>query len=101
MFKATPTKKEGTPIEFHEFLCCVWLEYLLKIGHHDNTFQMSHIRERLNQFKNLIEYDKMMDTGPIGGEANGNLNTTNNALDNSRINMINKNTEMVKVNSIN
>lgn len=43
----TPVKKEGNVFEFHEFLACVWLEYLLKIGYHDNTFTMSNIITRI------------------------------------------------------
>lgn len=51
MFKTkSGYKKEGTQTEFHEFLCCLWLEYLLKIGYHDNTFTMDHIIGRIEQF---------------------------------------------------
>ena len=51
MFKCqSGTKKEGTQTEFHEFLGCVWLEFLLKQGLHDSTFQLSNIIVRLRQF---------------------------------------------------
>jgi hypothetical protein len=34
----TELKKEGSNVEFHEYLGLLWLEFLFKIGHHDNTF---------------------------------------------------------------
>jgi len=88
MFKASPTKHEGTPIEFHEFLCCIWLEYLLKIGYHDNTFTMSNIANRLRQFSSRIEYDKQMESGPISTSNMATNMDTSNAMDNSRANMV-------------
>jgi len=54
MYKISAEKKEGNPIEFHEFLCCLWLEYLLKIGYHDNTFSSQNISRRISQFRGLI-----------------------------------------------
>jgi len=47
IFKCDATKSQGTPIEFHEFLACTWLEYLFKIGYHDNTFTMKNLFMRL------------------------------------------------------
>lgn len=41
-------KKEGSNVEFHEFLGCVWLDFLYKIGHHDNTFTPFNFNERTN-----------------------------------------------------
>ena len=32
------SKKQGSNVEFHEYLGLLWLEYLFKIGHHDETF---------------------------------------------------------------
>jgi len=34
-------KKEGSNVEFHEYLALLWLEFLFKIGHHDSTFHPS------------------------------------------------------------
>jgi len=34
-------KKEGSNVEFHEYIGLLWLEFLYKIGHHDNTFDTS------------------------------------------------------------
>ena len=59
------TKEEGTPVEFHEFLCLIWLEYLLKIGFHDNAMPVLNIIPRLKQFRGLVKYDKMMAKGEI------------------------------------
>lgn len=61
MFKTkTALKKEGNIFEFQEFLAIVWLDYLLKIGYHDNTYSNSNLAMRLKQFGSLVKYDKMM-----------------------------------------
>lgn len=53
-------KKEGSNVEFHEYLGCLWLEFLYKIGHHDNTFdpneKNSSLSARIRQFKPLLTY---------------------------------------------
>ena len=58
MSGVTKSKKEGSNVEFHEYLGLLWLEYLWKIGHHDNTFdlasQFSTMRDRINQFRPLF-----------------------------------------------
>jgi hypothetical protein len=83
------TKKEGTQTEFHEFLGCVWLEFLLKQGLHDNTFQLSNIVQRLRQFSNLVTYDKMSGLGPIAVDNKATaMDTSNTMMDNSKIGMI-------------
>lgn len=46
-------------------MCCLWLEYLLKIGYHDSVLPYGLITERLRQFRGLISYDKMMPTGEV------------------------------------
>jgi hypothetical protein len=38
IFGIKGSKAEGSQTQFHEFLCCLWLEYLLKIGYHNDTF---------------------------------------------------------------
>jgi hypothetical protein len=43
-------KHEGSNVQFHEFLGILWLEYLYKIGHHDNTFNPYNLNERIVQF---------------------------------------------------
>jgi hypothetical protein len=52
------TKKEGSNVEFHEYLGLLWLEFLYKIGHHDGTFNpndhFSTMRDRIEQFKPLL-----------------------------------------------
>tara|TARA_B110000285_G_C14756877_1_gene437802 strand:+ start:434 stop:631 length:198 start_codon:yes stop_codon:yes gene_type:complete len=58
----TKEKKEGSNVEFHEFLGCVWLEYLYKIGHHDNTFGPNNFNERVNQFAPLVVHETKIDT---------------------------------------
>lgn len=40
-------KKQGSNVQFHEFLGLVWLEYLYKIGHNDNTFNPYNFNERI------------------------------------------------------
>jgi hypothetical protein len=58
MSGVTRSKKEGSNVEFHEYLGLLWLEYLWKIGHHDNTFDPSThnstMRDRINQFRPLL-----------------------------------------------
>ena len=50
-------KQQGSNIEFHEFLAILWLDFLLKIGHHNNTFTKDNLQERLSQFSDSISYD--------------------------------------------
>jgi len=59
--KVNGVKKQGTNIEFHEFLAMLWLDYLLKIGHHNNTYSERNLQIRLKQFRELITYDQRMD----------------------------------------
>lgn len=59
--KINGVKKQGTNIEFHEFLAILWLDYLLKIGHHNNTYSERNLQIRLKQFRELITYDQKMD----------------------------------------
>mgnify|MGYP000962053671 CR=1 FL=1 len=61
MSKVDMEKKEGSNIEFHEFLACAWLEYLYKIGHHDNTFNGYNFNERVAQFAPLVCYESRME----------------------------------------
>ena len=62
MSNVTMEKKEGSNIEFHEFLAHLWLEYLYKIQHHDSTFNPYNFNERVTQFAPLIYYEHKMDT---------------------------------------
>ena len=48
MSNVAAEKKEGSNVEFHEFLGCAWLEYLYRIGHHDNTFGPYNYNQRVN-----------------------------------------------------
>lgn len=41
MSGTTMAKKEGSNVEFHEYLGLLWLEFLFNIGHHDNTFNLN------------------------------------------------------------
>ena len=63
--KVSGVKEQGTNIEFHEFLAILWLDFLLKIGHHNHTYTERNLKVRLNQFRDLITYDYKMD-GSIG-----------------------------------
>lgn len=69
MFKCDGVKKQGNAFEFQEFLACVWLEYLLKIGYHDNTFSNSNLAMRLKQFDSLITKDSNYDAPSMNDTA--------------------------------
>jgi hypothetical protein len=45
--KATFEKKQGSQVQFHEFVTLAWVEFLYKIGHHDNTFTPYNFNERI------------------------------------------------------
>ena len=40
-------KRQGSGMQFHEFAVCLWLEFLLKTGIHNNSFTMSNLVMRL------------------------------------------------------
>ena len=48
MSGSTVEKKQGSNVEFHEYLGLLWLEYLYNIGHHDNTFDPYVFNGRVN-----------------------------------------------------
>ena len=56
-------KPQGTGMQFHEFMVCLWLEFLLKTGNHNNTFTMSNLVLRLQQFRDLVGYDHRLGDG--------------------------------------
>lgn len=56
-------KAQGSGIEFHEFAVCLWLDFLLKAGLHNDTFTASNIHLRLKQFNDLLEYDHRLGDG--------------------------------------
>ena len=50
-------KKEGSNVEFHEYLGLLFLEFLFKVGLHDNTFDPVDFGARLVQFRPLLVYE--------------------------------------------
>lgn len=38
IFKSKFAKKQGSNVEFYEFITILWLDFLYRKGHHDNTF---------------------------------------------------------------
>lgn len=66
-FQGVPfDRKQGTGTQVHEFAVCLWLEFLLKVGMHNNTFTMSNIVMRLQQFRDLLQYDHRIGDGMSG-----------------------------------
>jgi len=54
-------KKQGSQVEFHEFVTLAWVEFLYKIGHHDNTFTPYNFNDRIAQFSSLVVYECELD----------------------------------------
>jgi hypothetical protein len=60
-------------MEFHEMLAMLWLRYLHNIGLHDNTFEISKTRPRIEQFQSLIKPDHVMNYGNPDGSVSINM----------------------------
>jgi len=60
-------KKQGSGIDFHKFAICLWLDFLYDIGYHSNYNSKeelkSEIKNNLDQFKELVEYDHKIGDG--------------------------------------
>ena len=77
--KCSMVKSQGNSTQFHEFAVCLWLEFLLKTGMHNNTFTMSNLVMRLQQFRDLVVYDHRLGDGAKIA-AGGALNTNTASL---------------------
>ena len=66
--KCSFTKKGGNHTQYYEYLACLWLNFLHRIGNHDNTFTTEpFIEKRISQFEYAVRYNHKMETNDKKG----------------------------------
>ena len=59
-FKGSFQKKQGSQAQFAECLGMLWLQYLYRMNHHNDTIDYEAISPRIEQFKALYKYEHQL-----------------------------------------